>query len=430
MEIIEKFIVSMIQVISWTYINKKIVSQQVKLNHLNKILTLLIMSLCIFSLLIFDITFLKPIILYFIMILGYKYIFEISFSESLIINFFNVIIHGICEALITLSLILILPKEIMNNILISPLTGGLAFFLIIIIIKTLKKKILKIVNMLKKGKIMYFLCVFLVFSISILIFLKINSKMNSWNNQTELTINILTIILFIIVIILLFQEKFNTIKSNIEFNNMYNRLQEVLGILETYKKINHENKTDLMIIKNKSSNNREVIEYIDNILEDKNISQDKRWITELNKINNSEISGFLLMKLNKIDKNKVNFDLHINKKVSKYNFSRLRKKEYRNFCRLLSIYIDNAYEACLETNEKEISIEINVKYEVLEIIISNNYKGVINLNKIDKPNFTTKGLSHGVGRALAKEIIDTSDNFSETTKIIQNYFFQYLYVKI
>jgi len=430
LELTNLLIVSVIQVISWTYVNKKLSTNKLSKNTFVNICNFLIMVLCIYTLFKVDVGFLKPIVLYFIMIICYKYMFEMTFSESLVINFLNVILHGICEASMALLLTSLVPKNIMTKyILTSSLTGGLAFFLIIILLYFFSDKLKNFKNILNKGKSIYFLCILLVFGICILIFFKINSTMKSWNNQSELVVNTIISLLFITVIILFLQERLKTFKVNHDFNNLFNNFREILEILEVYKKKNHENETDLRIIKTKANGNHDIVEYIDYLLTDKKINTSKRWITELNKIKNADINTFLLLKISNAINDNINFNLHINKKVSSYDFSKLKINEYRDFCRLLSIYIDNAYDACIKTDKKELCIDISIVSEKLEIIICNTFKEPVDLKKIDKPHFSTKGLYHGVGRTLAREIVTSNDIFNERSEIIENYFFQYLFVK-
>ena len=75
------------------------------------------------------------------------------------------------------------------------------------------------------------------------------------------------------------------------------------------------------------------------------------------------------------------------------------------------------------------TIEILMDKLTLILIISNSFKGEIELDKIDEEGYTTKGKNHGVGLSLVKEIIDSSEKLEQNRKIIKDYFFQYLYIK-
>jgi len=64
------------------------------------------------------------------------------------------------------------------------------------------------------------------------------------------------------------------------------------------------------------------------------------------------------------------------------------------------------------------------------ISISNNYSGNINIDKIIKKGYTTKGKGRGYGLTLVKEIIDKNRMLEENKEIVNNYYIQNLIVKI
>ena len=99
-------------------------------------------------------------------------------------------------------------------------------------------------------------------------------------------------------------------------------------------------------------------------------------------------------------------------------------------CHILGIYIDNAIQAAEESRRKSLSIEIYVMNDMLNFVISNTYKGSINLEKLGKKGYSTKGKNHGMGLYLAKKIIKQNDKFSYKPLIINKLFVQKLIYKI
>ena len=369
----------------------------------------------------------KTIVMFVMFTLFYKLVYKISFNKSLIINFISFFIHCICEFLFAIFIsILNLDSNLVKTYLdITPLSGLIIFVLVILTWSILKYYILKLSQILQKEKIYNLFYITLIIFLSILFSYNINIKV--WQTD-KFIINIITIFIFAIMLFFLLNEKYKVIKANDRFDKLFNNSKKVSTLLEKYQKINHENKNDLRVIKSKIPENKEIQEYIDLILKEKNISQNSKWISEINKINDIGIGGFLSLKINEmVDKN-INVTVNISNNIKKYNFENLNKYEKKDICRILGVYLDNAYDASINSKEKEITIEMNVNNRQLEIIISNTFTGIINYNNIGNYGYTTKGKGHGVGLSLVNDIIEKNNKFSQERKIVKNYYFQYFYI--
>ena len=371
--------------------------------------------------------FSKTIVIYFLYTIFFKQTYNISFNKSLILNFISTVVHFICEFLFAVLIsILNLNSDLVKTYLdITPLSGLIIFVLVIFIWKILGSKIITLSQILQKEKIYNLFYITLIIFLSILFSYNINVKV--WQTD-KFIINIITIFIFAIMLFFLLNEKYKVIKANDRFDKLFNNSKKVSTLLEKYQKINHENKNDLRVIKSKIPENNEIQEYIDLILKEKNISQNSKWISEINKINDIGIGGFLSLKINEmVDKN-INVTVNISNNIKKYNFEDLNKYEKKDICRILGVYLDNAYDASINSIEKEITIEMNVNNQQLEIIISNTFTGVINYNNIGNYGYTTKGKGHGVGLSLVNDIIEKNNKFSQERKIVKNYYFQYFYI--
>ena len=76
---------------------------------------------------------------------------------------------------------------------------------------------------------------------------------------------------------------------------------------------------------------------------------------------------------------------------------------------------------------KDILIEIFLQESYLNIKISNNYKGQIDVFNIGDKNYTTKGKGHGFGLLLVKRIIDNNTLLKNERQISKKIF--YLFFK-
>ena len=66
----------------------------------------------------------------------------------------------------------------------------------------------------------------------------------------------------------------------------------------------------------------------------------------------------------------------------------------------------------------------------LYIDISNNYKGVIEFEKMSNKGYTTKGKGHGYGLSLVNDIIKADNNLKHEMKINKEMFTQRLKIKM
>lgn len=65
----------------------------------------------------------------------------------------------------------------------------------------------------------------------------------------------------------------------------------------------------------------------------------------------------------------------------------------------------------------------------MNIKVSNNYRGNIEVDKIYDEGYTTKGDGHGYGLALVKKIVNSNSMFENMTEITKDLFSQILMIK-
>ena len=74
------------------------------------------------------------------------------------------------------------------------------------------------------------------------------------------------------------------------------------------------------------------------------------------------------------------------------------------------------------------SIEIYKLKDKINFVISNTYKGKINLDKVNEKGYTTKGEGHGNGLYYAKKIIDRNPLFTSEQRLMNGFYVQLLYI--
>ncbi len=98
-----------------------------------------------------------------------------------------------------------------------------------------------------------------------------------------------------------------------------------------------------------------------------------------------------------------------------------------DLARILGIFLDNAIEATLETEQPQIGLNIIQDKAGVSIIISNSFpdNGVM-LHKLKQKGFSTKNGHQGIGLWNAQKIISSYDNVLLETTMKCSYFIQHI----
>ncbi|EOT24665.1 hypothetical protein C805_02877 [Eubacterium sp. 14-2] len=93
--------------------------------------------------------------------------------------------------------------------------------------------------------------------------------------------------------------------------------------------------------------------------------------------------------------------------------------------RMLGIFLDNAMEACLETEHPLLNFHLGKMNQDTVFIISNTFtdKG-LSVAQMYKKDVTTKGAGHGIGLSSVSEILNRYDNIYHETSITDGLFIQ------
>ena len=149
------------------------------------------------------------------------------------------------------------------------------------------------------------------------------------------------------------------------------------------------------------------------------------------KIPEGGLRAIIYGKLCKMDELRIKYSLDIARDVRTVDLINMDEEIVLNICKILGVFLDNAIEAVKNLKEKQITIEIYLMDGKLCIDITNNFEGKLELDKLDKEKYTTKGKNHGYGLSLVKQIINDNSNIFENEKSIsRNTFTQKLKIKM
>jgi len=379
---------------------------------------------------LFDNT-LKTILLCINFIMMFKHIFNINYGKSSFVTIIYTILALIPDVLTMVIFIYIF--NVSKNAYYIEYAGGIlcsisVSILMILLTYIIRKPLRKLVNYnLSTNKKIILIALLTLVSLAIF-FYNIISKFE-FNNDI---LGYLLVILTLIVIL------FYLFKQKIDNETILKKYDELLDIMKTYENdieeqrtMIHETRNELMTIKSKindKAKEAEIIKYIDSIIGDK-ISSSISKYGKFKYLPSNGIKGFFYYKFMEAERRNIKVSVNISKRIENSFLGSLDTKEFKDLVRIIGVYLDNAIEASESSKDKKLGIEIYMIKENIEIIISNTFDNEINIEKIGKERFTTKGKNHGHGLLLVKHILNNSTIFESNREIVKNLYIQKLKIK-
>ena len=322
--------------------------------------------------------------------------------------------------------VIALQSQTYGILIINTLVGLISFiFLKFKFIYKMFNYLIKTFNNMKKSNlVVYFILTILLISLFLIM------------SYMRLPISVLLIcntILTILYLIMLFRlanarENYKSINS--KYETSLNSLREYEDIMDKYRVSNHENKNQLLTIRNMiNKNDKKTANYIDKLVDNK-IKDNETIFYKTSKIPEGGLRAIIYSKLCRMKDEKISYDLDISNDVKTANLLKIGDTTNLNICKIVGVFLDNAIEASKEVKKSKIIIEIFMMDGDLCIDISNNYKGNIGLGKLGTKKYTTKGKGHGYGLSLVNEIIKEDDSLVHESRITKDLFTQSLKIKM
>ncbi len=238
-----------------------------------------------------------------------------------------------------------------------------------------------------------------------------------------------TVIYFLIIIHALYNKN-NYLKVNDKYNTTISSLREYEDILNKYRISNHENKNQLMTIRNMVKNKeKNIVSYIDKVVENK-LKDNETLFAKTLVIPEGGLRGLVYSKSLLMKEKEINFEFSIDKAIHTTELIELGDETILDICKIMGVFLDNAIEAVEKLEEKFVDLEMSKEKERLFISVTNNYKGVIDIDHIEEKGFTTKGENHGYGLPLVKELIAKNKLLKNEKMLTNDEFTQRLIIKL
>lgn len=430
LKIISWFIIGVVYNIGCCYIFSKLIKNKFVITK-----NLLVASVVMAFINCYTIYFnnsMRPLITNFCTIIIFLIIYKRNLLMTIMLELYIFFMSAISEIVFVLTFSSILDvygQFLQENWLGILITNMIIFAIIFLLAKFIFIKICKIeAEKWKYNKNLNNIVLY-VLSISTAIILGVNIL--DYKASAVQLISYCVLLAFVIIFVFgFFAQKNKNLKLLKEYDGLIRYSETYEKLIDEKSKQQHENKNQLIIVRSMiedSKKNKPAVEYIDKLL---NIEEENKDYNYLNKLKNipTGIKGLIYYKIEQMKKLKIEVYLDVPKKLINKHLKSC-ETNLKDLSRILGVYLDNAKEAASEATNKYIIIELVESKEFIEFNISNTYNGTINMDRLDKEGYTTKGKGHGYGLSLVNDIIKKNDVFKQSRNINGMYYVQNLKIK-
>lgn len=350
-------------------------------------------------------------------------------SIILLYSFMTEIIMAISEIIITSIFVFlkVKPDLIVNDYFLNFIVIALISILGICLscVPFVKKIIMRLgIQFRKNEKLIKYLFLFFI-----IIYLVVSKNGLELIFKQNYYINVLFLISVAALFVIMMENEKKYEKITEENKLMYNYVTKYEDIITQQGKANHEFKNQLMVIRGYAQMQSEkLIEYIDSVVEDSKKTYSSQKISQLNKFPDGGIKGLLYYKLSTMEEQKIKYELDVEVGV-KTKLKDLSVSNYKNITKILGVLLDNAIDASKKSKNKKIIISVVNEKTTIKFIISNTYKGKIDISKLGT-GYSSKGKGHGYGLKLVDDIIRESNKFIIESSCDKDYFSTKLTIKL
>ena len=429
------FLCGVIMAVTNVYMWNKLHDEKIDFKNYKVYLVGIVLSILLILNFSFINSYLRILTLVIVMILCNYLLFPKEKNANIVIPIIAELILIIAEVIISILFVTLLKLEgnaifikYSGTIIINLFVGVISILLVNLkLFKNITNKVIDIIDNINKNVLIIVLGV-LIIIINFLLMVPYYRIRTSY----IVIFNAITIVVYSFIVFKMFEEKSRYIKMNNKYNMTNTTLKELEQNVSRLKITNHENKNQLLTIRNmikKGEDSKNLIKHIENIVNTK-IKDDETLMLQTSTITNSMISSIVYSKMLTMKENDVDVDLIISRDIKDLYLSDISDELAVEVCKIIGVYLDNALEEVSKYEEKIINIEFYAEKKTLCIAISNNFEGEIDFEKMDNPGYTTKENGHGYGLSLVREIIESNDRLSSEREIKDNIFKQILKIKM
>lgn len=371
----------------------------------------------------------KTLLIFLFHVIQYKYLFKISYSDSIFLTFLYIVLTIVPDVLVIIFITIWESAQIFYTeyagTVISTIIVTTMLIMITYIFRKWLRKLLKIKINNNKMIIIYtlstFICILVIFY-------------NAFENivlNSNLIVSMIVMLVFVIILYSLIKQKMENDKIVEKYDKLLEFIKKYEIIVEEQREIRHESKNQLITVKSKVLNKEdgeEIIRYVDSLLKDhKSYKEDK--YSKFQYLPANGLKGLFYYKAMEAEEKGINLSINIGKRVEDSILSKLTTEDFKQLGRIVGVYIDNAIEASSISKEKKLGIEIYLHNEDVIVIIANTYSGKIDLETVGKVKYSTKGTNRGYGLMLVNKILNNSKRFIAERDVTEKLYIQKLIIK-
>lgn len=424
-------VATIVNILFW----KKLLNENISFKIIKTYLAIIFMIICLMANSTLVEPILRTIVVLFITLITIEILYGLELKKAIILSIITQLLYIVSEVMVII--ILLILTNIQSNVeMVEKFSGtvytNLAIDTIVFSVSQLtiiKEFYYKVLGSIKSENIQNILIIVLtIVATATILFNLIFFE----NNLLSLVI----VGLFALLVYLIFVAKSINIRNNYlkmysKYNSTLQTLKSYEDIMDKYKVSNHENKNQLLMIRNMlaKETKAEVGEYIDKIV-DNQYKNDENLMMETSKIPSGGLRALIYSKLLYMRNNKIQFDLKVDRKIRNVEFINLDQSLVLDICKVVGVFLDNAIDETKKIKDGSVCIELYVLDDVFHISIANMFEGFIDLHKIDEEKYTTKGDGHGYGLSLVRRIVDSNFRLENIRMINDNVFTQILKIKM
>lgn len=353
-------------------------------------------------------------------------IFKTSYWKSSLMSIIYTLIMIIPDLAVTLTLTIIFGKQkfylifagnIFSNFCVCVLMIALTFIL--------RKPLRKLMNykLSENKKIVIISVLATIFTAIFFYKFATGYKMNQ-----DVLIYLVSMFAFIIILFTLFRQRIDNENVSKKYDELLDVMKNYESDIEDQRTLRHETKNEFATIKCKlqdKEDNKTIIEYIDSVIGEKEKAGSTNY-SKFKYLPSNGLKGFFYYKCTEAEKKGISVSVNISKQIENSFLMDIETKDFKDLARIIGVYLDNAIEASSTSEDKKLGIEMYLIKEKIEIIITNTFNNEINLDKIGKESFSTKGKHRGHGLLLVKKILSENNRFEAKKEIRGNIYIQSL----